>query len=77
MTRKRHMVLRPRLIVEMRQERMRGDVAAAKALSYPLWRYRMRQDAFDKADAHYSKAEELARLAGVQECGIVAGEVKA
>ncbi len=74
MTRKRHMVLRPQLIAEMKAARMRGDVAAAKAMSYPLWRHRAREDAFDVAAAAHAKADELARLAGVVECGIVVGE---
>jgi hypothetical protein len=77
MTRKRHMVLRPVLIAEMKAARMRGDVAAAKAMSLPFHRHRAREDAFDAAAAAHGRADELARLAGVVERGIVVGEVKA
>jgi len=73
-TRKRHMILRPQLIVEMRAAEMRGNVAAAKALSLPLWRRQAREDAFDAAAAAYGRADELARLAGVPERSLRVGE---
>ena len=67
MTRKRHMVLRPQLIAEMRAAQMRGDMAMAKALSLPFHRRQAREDAFDAAAAAHGRADELARLAGVPE----------
>jgi len=73
-TRKRHMVLRPQLIAEMRAAEMRGNVAAAKALSLPFHRRRAREDAFDQAAAAYGRADELARLAGVVERCLRVGE---
>jgi hypothetical protein len=74
MTRKRHMILRPQLIAEMRAAEMRGNVAAAKAMSLPFHRARAREDAFDQAAAAYGRADELARLAGVVERSLRVGE---
>ena len=74
MTCRRHMILRPQLIAEMRAAEMRGNVAAAKALSLPFHRRRAREDAFDAAAAAYGRADELARLAGVVERCMRVGE---
>jgi hypothetical protein len=68
------MILRPQLIAEMRAAEMRGNVAAAKALSLPFHRRRAREDAFDAAAAAYGRADELGRLAGVPERCLRVGE---
>jgi hypothetical protein len=68
------MILRPQLIAEMRAAEMRGNMAMAKALSLPFRRRRAREDAFDQAAAEHGRADELARLAGVEERCLRVGE---
>lgn len=70
----RHMILKPKLISDMRAEEMRGHMAAAQADSYPYHRWKRREELFDKAQAHYDKAAELARMAGVPEKTMVVGK---
>lgn len=67
MTRKRHMVLRPVLIAEMRRLDLDGHVAAAAASDKENRGYRDRERYADKAFALRTRAQHLGDLAGVVE----------
>jgi hypothetical protein len=74
MTRKRHMILRPQLIAEMRRLDLDGNVYAAASCNKDGFGYKERERYADKAFALRARAQHLGELAGVPERCIMVGK---
>ncbi len=60
----RRMVLKSELRAKLETARIRERDARAKALSYPFWRHRARDDAYDEAETWAAKVQEYQSMLG-------------